>query len=300
MFGCDDDDGGGGASAAEGSEGTEGSETGSGETMSGLPAETLASEVTEEEAEQVCMGLAASIAVIEDPMVDCTEQGLEETDDVTSCEEVRDNCLLEKEPEEDGGCTAEFILEGFADCELTIAEFESCLMNVADQLSGISCEDGEAPDEHPCITDLVERCPNVANGEGENEGGGGGGGDNSGPGDGDRRGQIMVQLNNISGLDGHIAVGTANFDGDRVAGFCESATSDDFSTTVAFREFNGNGDDPCDLGDPMLFEPGGYHIDVRVYVPGEMTAKACSDVGANVDNGDIQVTAPTFTNQCGG
>lgn len=266
-------------------------------TASGIPADTMGSDLSEQQAEMLCTGLAMDIAVIEDDRIQCTDRALEDASTVAECVEIRDNCLEQKEEDpEDGMCDSGSILEGLEGCSLPIGEFEACVAAIADSLRGLDCEAdlGNPSSEPECLDTLLEQCPNIGdNNEDDRQGG------DSSDGARDMRGQISVRIDNLTGHEGDTLIGTAARNGEPVGGLCLTVDSAAFSTTVAFRQLRSS-DDPCDLGDPVLFDPLGYSLDLNVYRADSMQVLACTNVGVNVDDGDVEVTAPTFTNQCGG
>jgi hypothetical protein len=104
-------------------------------------------------------------------------------------------------------------------------------------------------------------------------------------------GVITVTVSGLTGGEGLILLSEArDADDDRQIGFsCVSIDSDPFSASEPIRELIG--DSPCDIGDPLLLEPGPYDITTVTIMGGSQTPETCAEAQVEVD-GDVEVEMP--------
>jgi hypothetical protein len=149
--GSDDDDGGG----------TGGTGGGGGSGGSGIAADKMLSDLTDDEAMQLCEDNKAALQAILDAA--CTIIGLGEADEA-SCTTARDDCAAGLAA--DGGnpvvdCTDPTVVD-YGSCTATVGELQDCKDEVVTYSNSLDCSQaGNVPDAPACAQSLQDKCPDV-------------------------------------------------------------------------------------------------------------------------------------------
>ena len=138
--------------------------------------------------------------------------------------------------------------------------------------------------------------------------GGSGGSGGSGGAAAPQPGTITVTQNDITGHQGKVflAIATKTVPQEPLGAHCEMIDESPDSITGTLSQI---GEHPCDLGSPIIFEPGEYQVWGVILIPGDNGGggaagaggggggspelQACSITGVNVD-GNVEVTLPAL------
>jgi len=102
-------------------------------------------------------------------------------------------------------------------------------------------------------------------------------------------GKLTVESAELSGYESKIVLAFISQGGAVLGGMCDQLDSDPDTAQGVVSEI---GDDPCDLGEEIVFEPGEYIVAAGLYTGGETEPDECMDTVVTVD-GDTLVTLPT-------
>ena len=132
-----------------------------GSTTSGIPSSTRLSELTPDQATQLCEANVSTFSSIAQSA--CTLNAVAGSTDATQCEMMRTQCEMTVGADAgmSGGVDCSQVNTGdLTGCDVTVGEVDGCFQQLTSYFNGLSCENaGSLPPTPTCFASLQTSCP---------------------------------------------------------------------------------------------------------------------------------------------